>query len=64
MWKKKCTKVRITQKIGKERENSYQKIKRSPEERHTQTHENLNDIFRGSQMPFLIRREFGRGRDL
>jgi hypothetical protein len=31
---------------GKRKENSYQKTKRSPEERHTQTHGNLIDIFR------------------
>ena len=29
----------------KERENSYQKLKRSPEERHTHTHGNLIKIF-------------------
>ena len=34
----------ITQKIGKERENSYRKIKRSPNENHTQTHGNLIEI--------------------
>ena len=31
--------------MGKERENSYQKLKRSPEERHMQTHGNLVKIF-------------------
>ena len=31
--------------MGKERENSYRKLKRSPEERHTQTHGNLFEIF-------------------
>ena len=39
-WNRPCgkesTEVQITQNMGKERENSYQKIKRSPEERHTQ----------------------------
>ena len=30
-----------TQNKGKERENSSQKLKRSPEERHTQKHRNL-----------------------
>ena len=42
---KEGTEVRIIQEMGKERENSYQKIKRSPEERHTRTHGNLFDIF-------------------
>jgi hypothetical protein len=32
-------------KLEKERENSYQKMKRSPEEWHTQIYRNLNDIF-------------------
>ena len=31
----------ILQNKGKERENSYQKLKKSLEERHIQTHENL-----------------------
>ena len=31
---KESTEVHITQNKGKERENSYQKLKRSPEERH------------------------------
>ena len=39
------TKVRITQKIGKEREKSYRKMKRSPDKRYTQTHRNLFEIF-------------------
>jgi hypothetical protein len=42
---KESTEVRKTQNKGKERENSYQKLKRSPEERHTQTHGNLFEIF-------------------
>ena len=42
---KESTEVRITQNKGKERENSYQKLKRSPMERHTQTHGNLIEIF-------------------
>ena len=33
------------QNKGKERENSYQKLKRSPMERHTKTHGNLYEIF-------------------
>jgi hypothetical protein len=31
----------ITHNKGKEREKSYRKLKRSPEERHTQTHRNF-----------------------
>ena len=57
---KESIKVWITKKkIGKERENSYRKMKISLDEGHTQiqTHENLNEIFWRSQMPFLIRRE-------
>ena len=38
-----CSHSTITQKVGKEKENSYQKMKRSPEERHT--HRNLFDMF-------------------
>ena len=37
--------VQIIQKMGKDRENSYQKMKRSPEKRHTRTHGNLFEIF-------------------
>ena len=37
---KESTKVRITQNKGKERENSYQKFKRSPKKRHTLKHGN------------------------
>ena len=33
------------QKMGKERENSYLKMERSPDERHTQTQGNLIEIF-------------------
>ena len=54
---KESTEVRITQYMGNERENSYRKLKRSPEERHTQTHGNLFKIFRQSQMSFSIRRQ-------
>jgi hypothetical protein len=46
-----------TQKIEKERENSYHKMKRSPEKRHRQTHGKLFETFQRSQMPFSIRRE-------
>ena len=42
---RKVPKVQITQNIEKERENSYQKVKRSLEEGHTQTNENLFYIF-------------------
>ena len=41
--------VRITQKIGKERGKSYgEKMKRSSDERHTQTHGSLIGTFRRS----------------
>ena len=36
---KESTEVWITQNKGKESENSYQKLKRSLQERHMQTHE-------------------------
>ena len=45
-------------KMGREKENSYRKMKRSPEERHTQTHGNLIEIFWWSQTSFLIRIEY------
>ena len=41
---KESTKVWITQKMGKERETSYRKMKRSPEERHTNTLKLISDI--------------------
>ena len=37
---KESTEAWITSKMGKERENSYQKMKRSQKERYTQTHGN------------------------
>ena len=37
----------LTQNKRKEGENSYQKLKRSPEERHMQTHGNLFKMFDG-----------------
>ena len=40
-----------------ERENSYQKLKRFPEQRHTQTHGNLFKIFLQSQMSFSMLRK-------
>ena len=46
---KESTEVQITQKIGKERENSYWKMKRSLDESHTRKQ---NEIFRWPQMPF------------
>ena len=54
---KENTEVRITQKIGKKGGNSYRKMKRSPDERHTETHGSLTEIFRQSQMSFSIRKE-------
>ena len=53
---KESTKVWITQKIGKERGKSYQKMKRFSEERHTEMHGSIIEIFRRSQMSFSIRR--------
>ena len=54
---KKSTEIRITQKIGKEWGNSYWKMKRSPDERHTQTQVSLIETFQRLQMSFSIRRE-------
>ena len=45
--------VKISRKIGKERGNSYQKMKRSPDEMHTQTHGSLTENLRRSQDFFL-----------
>ena len=42
---KESTEIQVTQNKGKERENSYKKLKRSPQERHMQTHGNLIEIF-------------------
>ena len=42
---KESTEVQITQKIAKERGTSYQKMKRSPNKRHTQTHGGLIETF-------------------
>ena len=36
----------VKQKMEQERENSYEKIKRTPKERHIQIHGKLFDIFR------------------
>ena len=49
---KESTEVQITQKIGEIREKTYRKMKRSPDESHTQK----LDMFRQSQMPFSMRR--------
>ena len=48
---KESPKVRITQKIGKERGDSYQKIKSFPDERHMQSHGSLIKTF---QLNFLV----------
>ena len=40
------TEVRKSQIKGKESENSYQELKRSPKDRHTQTHGTCVEIFR------------------
>ena len=40
-----CKKNKKTKETLKERENSYQKMKRSLGERHTKTHGNLIEIF-------------------
>ena len=53
--RKESTEVWITQNNGKERKNPYHKLKRSPEERHTQTHGNLFEILQWSQTSFSIR---------
>ena len=42
---KENTKVSITQNMGKEWEKSDRKLKRFPEDKHTQTHGNLFYIF-------------------
>ena len=54
---KESIKVRITQNKGKESENSYQKLKKSLQDRHTKPHGNLNEIFRWTLPSFSIRRE-------
>jgi hypothetical protein len=42
---KESTEVRKSQIKGKESEISYQELKRSPKDRHTQTHENCIEVF-------------------
>ena len=48
---------RMSQIKGKESENSYQELKRSPKDRHTQTHGNCIEIFRQARPSFSIGRE-------
>ena len=54
---KESTEVRKSQIKGKESENSYQELKRSQKDRHTQTHENCIEIFRLARPSFSIGRE-------
>ena len=54
---KESTEVRKSQIKGKESENSYQELKRSPKDRHTQTHGNCIEIFRQARQSFSIARE-------
>ena len=49
--------IYISQIKGKESENSYQELKRSPKDRHTQTHGNCIEIFRLAWPSFSIERE-------
>ena len=59
-WKpcgKESTEVWITQKEEKKEETLTEKMKRSPDERYTQTHGSLTEMFPQSQMSFFIRRE-------
>ena len=46
------TTVWVTYKIGKERGNSYRKMNRSLDKRHTQIQGSLTEIFQGTQMSF------------
>ena len=55
---KESTKVRKSQIKGKESENAYQELKRSQNDRHTQTHGNCIEIFRLAWPSFSIEREF------
>ena len=48
--------VRKLQIKGKESENSYQELKRSQKDRHTQTHGNCIEIFRQGQPSLSIGR--------
>ena len=57
--KKESTEVWITQNMGKERENSYQRLKRYPEERHTSltypTHTHVMSLSTSSPLSTLTR---------
>ena len=53
---KESTEVRKSQNRVKESENSYQKLKRSPRDRHTKTHVNCIEIFRLARPSFSIER--------
>ena len=57
---RKYTEVRKSQIKGKEIENSYQELKRSQKDRHTQTHGNCIEIFWLAQQSFSIEREWRR----
>ena len=50
-----CEYAAIFTTVGKERGYSDRKKKRFLDEKHTQTHRNLTEMFRQSQMSFLIR---------
>ena len=52
---KESTEVRKSQIKGKESENSYEEWKRSPKDRHTQTHRNCIEIFRQAVNFILLR---------
>ena len=54
---KESTEVQTTQKTGKERGNSYWKMKRSPDERHTQTYESLIEKFHTYIYSLLIEKD-------
>ena len=51
---KESTEVRKSQIKGKESENSYQELKRSQNDRYTQTHGNCIEIFRLARPSFSI----------
>ena len=54
---KESTEVRKSQIKEKESENSYQELKRSRKDRHTQTHGNCIEIFRQVRPSFSVGRE-------
>ena len=54
---KESTKVRKLQIKGKKSENSYQELKRSRNDRHTQTYGNCIEIFRLVRPSFSVERE-------